>query len=305
MKTRFRKYEPGQDFLRIRDFLVDTYGAFKRPLNWKIDHWNWARYHPGDMFVGDLEKNIRFWEDAIGVWESDEGEIVGVVNVEAPRYGEAYFQRHPGYAFLLEEMLDYAEATLVDREKDELCIWVYDYDGAFQALLQERGYVQDTEHPGCDSEFVITELPKTVLPDGYVVQSMADENNLSLRCKVQGLGFNHVDPAEWNTVFAYEQVQTAPDYRKDLDLYVKGPDGEYVSCCIVWYDAHNRLGVFEPVCTHLGFRRQGFGKAVVLEGVRRIAALGAERAWVGSGLPFYEAVGFEKRCVGYDWKKTF
>jgi predicted N-acetyltransferase YhbS len=303
MKTRFRKYEP-EDFLRVRDFLARTYGAFEKLLNWRIERWNWARYHPM-VFGPDAEANIRLWEGAVGVWENDTGEIVGVVNVEVPRYGEACFQRHPGYAFLLEEMLDYAEATLVDREKGELRIWVYDHDEPFQTLLQERGYVRKAEYPGHDSEFVITELPETVLPDGYVVQSMAQGGDIALRCKVQGLGFDHPDPSDWTTVSEYKQVQEAPDYREDLDLYVKGPDGEYVSCCIVWYDAHNRLGVFEPVCTHLGFRRKGFGKAVVMEGVRRIAALGADRAWVGSGLPFYEAIGFEKKYVGYDWTKAF
>ena len=134
---------------------------------------------------------------------------------------------------------------------------------------------------------------------------MAQGGDIALRCKVQGLGFDHPDPSDWTTVSEYKQVQEAPDYREDLDLYVKGPDGEYVSCCIVWYDTYNRMGIFEPVCTHPDFRRKGFGKAVVMEGVRRIAALGADRAWVGSGLPFYEAIGFEKRYVGYDWTKLF
>ena len=304
MKTRFRKYEPGQDFLRIRDFLVDTYGAFGKPLNWDISRWNWARYHPM-VFGPEAAANIRLWEGAVGVWENDAGGIVGVVNVEVPRYGEACFQRHPGHAFLLEEMLDYAEATLVDREKNELRIWVYDHDDLFQALLQERGYQKDAEHPGHDSEFVIEGLPEKNLPDGYAVRSMAEGGDVALRCKVQGLGFDHPAPSEWTTVSEYKQVQEAPDYREDLDLYVKGPDGEYVSCCIVWYDAYNRMGIFEPVCTHPDFRRKGFGKAVIMEGVRRVAALGAERAWVGSGLSFYEAIGFEKKYVGYNWTKGF
>jgi GNAT superfamily N-acetyltransferase len=304
MKTRFRKYDPGHDFLRIRDFLAHTYRAFEKLLNWRIERWNWARYHPM-VFGPEAKANIRLWEDAVGVWENDKGEIVGVVNVEVPRYGEACFQRHPEYASLLEDMVDYAEATLVDREKGELRIWVYDHDEPLQVLLQARGYVRDAEHPGHDSEFVITELPEVVLPDGYVVQSMAQGGDIALRCKVQGLGFDHPDPSDWTTVSEYKQVQEAPDYREDLDLYVKGPDGEYVSCCIVWYDAYNQMGTFEPVCTHPDFRRKGFGKAVIMEGVRRIAALGAERAWVGSGLPFYEAIGFEKRYVGYEWTKVF
>jgi GNAT superfamily N-acetyltransferase len=256
------------------------------------------------MFGGDAERNIRCWEYAVGVWENDKNEIVGVVNVESPRYGEAYLQRRPGHALLLGDMLEYAEATLVDRENNTLRIYVYDHDAPLQTLLRERGYHQDAEYPGYDSEFVIRELPEVHLPDGYVVQSVAQESNIALRCRVQGLGFDHPDPSDWATVPEYEQVQRAPDYREDLDLYVKGPDGEYVSCCIVWYDERNRMGVFEPVCTHAGFRRMGFGRAVVMEGIRRVAALGAEKAQVGSGQRFYEAIGFQRKYTSYCWTKT-
>jgi GNAT superfamily N-acetyltransferase len=302
MKEKLRKYNPEQDFGRIRDFLVETYLASEKPYNWGFERWNWARYHPS-MFEGDSEQKIRFWEDAVGIWENDEGEIVGIVSAEAPRLGEAFFQRHPKYTFLLDEMLDYAEETLIDEAKNTLRIYVYDHDELLQTLVQKRGYQQDVEHPGYDSEFVIEEPPEPKLPEGYAVQSMAQENDLAKRCKVQGLGFNHWDPSEWMTVFAYKEVQKAPDYRKDLDLYVVGPDGEFVSSCIVWHDEYNRMGFFEPVSTHPDFRRRGFGKAVVMEGIRRIAALGAEKARVGSGQPFYEAIGFRKKCIGYPWTR--
>ncbi len=288
--------------MRIRDFLVETYMASAEPYNWGLERWNWARYHPS-MFEGDIEKKFRFWEKVVGIWENDENEIVGVVNAEAPRFGEAFFQRHPQYAFLLDEMLDYAEETLADKENSTLRIYVYDHDEPFQTLVQKRGYQQDVEHPGYDSEFVIEGLPEIKLPEGYAVQSMAQENDLAKRCKAQGLGFDHRDPSEWATVFAYQEVQKAPDYRKDLDLYVVGPDSEFISSCIVWYDEHNRMGFFEPVSTHLDFRRRGFGRAVVMEGIQRISALGAEKARVGSGQPFYEAIGFQKKCIGYPWTR--
>jgi predicted N-acetyltransferase YhbS len=63
------------------------------------------------------------------------------------------------------------------------------------------------------------------------------------------------------------------------------------------------MGFFEPVSTHPDFRRRGFGRAVVMEGIRRIAAVGAEKARVGSGQPFYEAIGFRRKYIGYPWTK--
>ena len=304
MNVQLRNYNPDVDFLRVRDFLSETYQAFGRPLNWRMERWNWARYHPM-MFDGDAESNVRLWEEAVGLWENAEGEIVGVVNVEMPCYGEAYVHRRPGYDFLLDEMIAYAEAKLLDRDDNSLSFFVYEHDAPFQKLLRERGYQQHTDYPGYDSEFVIEGRPEVKLPEGFVVQSMAEGGDLALRCKVQGLGFDHPDPAEWTTPEEYARVQQAPDYRPELDLYVKAPDGEYASCCIVWYDARNRMGIFEPVCTHPAYRRMGMGRAVMMEGVRRITALGAETAQVGSGLTFYEAIGFRKICVSYRWSKEF
>jgi predicted N-acetyltransferase YhbS len=319
MKVRLRRYQPEPDFVRIRDFLAETYQAFGKLFNWRIERWNYARYFVAP-FLGtfgqkepnleDSLKAIRFWEDTTGVWENDEDEIVGVVNMEHPDpehpgFGEAFFQRHPQYVFLLDEMLDYAEATLINRQTNTLHTYIYDYDEQFQALVQQRGYQQDTEHPGYDSVFVIEDRPERKLPEGYVLQSMAQENSIELRREVFGRAFNHPDPWEWPSAFSYEELQKAPDYRKDLDLYIVGPDGKYVSCCIVWYDEHNRMGILEPVGTIPDFRRRGLGREVVLEGIRRAAALGAEKVYVGSGQRFYEALGFQKKYVSYRWTKRF
>jgi predicted N-acetyltransferase YhbS len=319
MIAHHRRYKPEQDFLRIRDFLVKTYQAFGKPLNWRLERWNYARYFVAPMLGAygqeepdpeDSLKAIRFWEDTIGVWENEEHGIVGVVNMEHPDpehpgFGEAFFQRHPQYSLLLDEMLDYAEATMINKKTNTLYIYIYDHDEPFQALVQQRGYEKDEKDFGYDSEFVIKDLPEQGLPEGYVIRSMAQENNIELRREIFGRAFNHPDPSEWPSAFSYEELQKAPDYRKDLDLYIVGPDGKYVSCCIVWYDSRNRMGILEPVGTHPDFRGRGLGREVVLEGIRRAAALGAEKVWVGSGQRFYEAIGFQKKYTCYRWTKKF
>jgi predicted N-acetyltransferase YhbS len=314
MTAKLRKYKPEQDFLRIRDFLVDTYQIIEKPQNWRLERWNYARYFvaprlgaygQGEPSIEDSLKAIGFWEDTIGVWENDGGEIVGVVSTENPELGRAFFQRHPQYNHLLAEMLDYAEATFTDEEKNTLKMQIYEYDEVLQAVTQERGYRKEAEQPEHDSVFVIKHLPEPNLPEGYVLRSMAQENNIELRREVFGQAFNHTDPSEWPSAFSYEELQKAPDYRKDQDLYIVGPDGEYVSCCILWYDEKNKMGVLEPVGTHPDFRRKGFGREVVMEGIRRAAALGAETVCVGSGQRFYEAIGFEKKWVSYTWTRQF
>ena len=96
----------------------------------------------------------------------------------------------------------------------------------------------------------------------------------------------------------------APDYRKDLDLYIVSPEGKYVSCCIAWFDRQNRMGTLEPVAAHPDFRRMGLTREVVMEGLRRLATLGARTARMQSSLPFYKALGFRRRfLLGCAWTR--
>ena len=45
-------------------------------------------------------------------------------------------------------------------------------------------------------------------------------------------------------------------------------------------------------------------REVVLEGIRRVAASGANRVWVGSGQRFYETIGFKKTLAARRWTKA-
>jgi len=313
MTVTFRKYRPDTDFLRVRALLVDTHETLGRFCNWGIERWNYARYFVMPMMgaygleepsVEASREAIRLWEELIGVWENDDGEIVGAVTTEYPKRGDVFFQRRPGYKDLPGRMLDHAEENLTDEET-ALRIHIGDRDEPLRALALERGYAEDSRHPEHDSTFVIAGQPEPRLPKGFALRSMSEENDIELRREIFGRAFNHTDPAEWPSAFAYEELQRAPDYRKDLDLFVVGPGGQYVACCIVWHDERNRLGILEPVGTHPDFRRRGLGRAVVTEGIRKAAVLGAKTVRVGSGQAFYEAIGFRIEHVGHPWTRRF
>ena len=44
MTARMRPYQPETDFIRIRDFLNETYCRFPWTCNWGMERWNYARY---------------------------------------------------------------------------------------------------------------------------------------------------------------------------------------------------------------------------------------------------------------------
>jgi ribosomal protein S18 acetylase RimI-like enzyme len=315
MKTNFYKYDQKKDFLRVRNFLVDTYSLVDKSVNWTLERWNYARYFVLPMIgayakdpvsVEDSQKAIRFWEDHTRLWKNAGGEVVAVTALEYPWLGDVFFLRYPGYDFLLEDMFTDAESNLVHPEKNILQVHIFDHDEIFQVIARNRGYRKDENGAEDIAEYVLRgEIPEPKLPPGYVIQSMAEVNDLDKRRKAFGRGFNHEDPIEWPNLFSYQELQKAPDYRPELDLYVMAPDGEFVSFCILWWDQKNHLATLEPVGTVPNYRRKGLARAVVYEAIRRAAALGVERVLVGSGQEFYLSIGFKKILTSYSWVKTF
>ena len=75
-------------------------------------------------------------------------------------------------------------------------------------------------------------------------------------------------------------------------------DGPIGAFCIVWIDQVNKVGLFEPVGTHPDFQRKGLGRAVMLEGLRRLQQGGMKQAIVSTyednqaAIRLYESTGF-------------
>ncbi|NIT35637.1 MAG: hypothetical protein GTN49_03915 [candidate division Zixibacteria bacterium] len=317
METRFRKYR-SEDFLPVRDFLVANYRAFEYPVNWDLVRWNYARYfcapmlgawgcdETAEVFPDTTRRKsmeaVRLWEESIGVWVDEKEEIAGLVCPDEyvpwhPAFGQAFLQRRPDYEHLLADMLAYAQQTFVGEGVTR--IYVGTHDGALEAAATRRGFLRDEQPCLYCMEYDLSNVPEPDLPQGYRFQSMAEDNDLQKRRKVFGLSFKHMDPNEWPTVFSYEELQRAPDYRKDLDVVVVGPDGEYVACTVGWVDIYNKIATLEPV----GALQLGMGREVVMEGLRRVAALGAEVARVDSDLKYYEVIGYKKKFPIYRWVK--
>jgi predicted N-acetyltransferase YhbS len=314
-----RKYNPARDFIRIRDFLIDTYTAFDAPVNWGIERWNYARYFVAPMLGsygtdtgvpdGSLEA-IRLWEELVGVWESEDDEIVGVAAIEHPvkwhpGYGEIFLMRHPSYLHLLDEMMPYGEKHFTDPNKKQAHIFVYEDDLPLLKMVNERGYTKDPERMSSHLEYTIGDLPEPNLPEGFSIISMADECDIDRRREIFGRSFNHEDPKEWPSAFAYRELMKAPDYKADQDLVVISPDGTYAACCIIWYDAANKIGHLEPLGTHPDYRKLGLGKELMFEAFRRLKTMGATHMPMTGGFdPFYEAIGFRKLRTGHLWGRN-
>ena len=296
MRYQIRPYRHGQDFERVGDFLIAQHRPGNNPVLWIQPRWEYMHFHP---LIKETDIN------KIGVAEVD-GAIAGVVHHEHDE-GMLYFQVNPSYDFLKTPLFDYAEAvygrTKDEKGRERRLIWINEADSTLQALAASRGYAKVGDWEMTSRYDLRQGVPDVTLPDGFHLQSLADENDLRKINQVLWRGFDHEGPPPEEHIPGRKEMQEAPNFRHDLTIVAAAPNGDYVSFCGIWYVPQNRITYVEPVATDPDYRRMGLGKAVVLEGIRCTIPLGAEVAWVGSEQDFYMAIGFVRSYRTAAWIK--
>lgn len=286
-----------EDFAAISRFLTGLYQPDNRDGNWLQPIWEYAYTHP--WFDESAVGQIGLWEDA--------GGLVALATCELG-LGEAFFSVAPGYAELKPELLAYAETHLAAPSREgrrALRAFIPDFDEGFTEFAVARGYRLDPPAQRPMSQFTIASpFPPIAVPEGFHLQSLAEDNDLGKMSRVLHRGFDHPGEAPEEGVAGCARMQSGPNYRRDLAIVAVAPDGAFVSFCGMWLDPLNRFGYVEPVATDPDYRRRGLGRAVVLEGIRRCGELGAPVAYVGTDRPFYLSLGFRKLFTTNCWLKV-
>lgn len=295
MNSHVRPYDHAVDYDRIDRFLVDVYEPGGVLDNWLEPRWEYMHSHP--LIVGTPIGDF-------GVAEEN-GEVLGIVHFEAaPAF--VFLQVRPGFDDLEEPLVDWAEARFGGMSRSlgrrVLGIFAPEMNTTRREILAGRGFVR---HPDLDEPHswypLDRPIPQLPLPDGFHLQSLADENDLAKVGQVLWRGFNHEGPVPADDVDDRKMMQRAPHFRRDLNVVAVAPSGDYAAYAGIWVVPENRVAYVEPVATDPTYRRMGLGTAAVLETLRRAAAEGAEVAWVGSGIPFYRSMGFTHRFTNELW----
>ncbi len=307
MKSTMRRFQKAEDYWRIRTFLREILLINNRmQISWDVARFDYWRWH------GILNMKDGTLEDDVFIWETENREIVAVLNREAP--GSVFLQMHPDFrtAELVAEMLSVAEQHLAVSIKDNrrtLHVWVEREDVTLQECLGSCGYAasptRKSEHQNMRD---LTEpIAPVTVADGYTIRSLGDIEDHPARCWVSWQAFHPNEPDENFEDGWYHNLLRAPLYRRDLDLVAVASDGEFAVFCTIWFDDVTRTGVFEPVGTAPQHQRRGLGKAVLTEGLNRLKHIGADLAYVGSytepAHAVYASVGFKTRRIIEPWEK--
>ena len=300
MKIQSYAYSDENDLRQLKTFVSNIISEDMKRSYWHVGDLVWGIYQ---NTIFDPRENVRLWEneqgDLLGFTWSRSHEIMLQVS---PRLDNSELYE------LLEQMLAWGEerrkAVPADG-KDPPSFCAFEDDLPLKNQFLEHGYRREESHFLHMRRDLNRPIPQTVLSDGWFVRHVAAENEFEQRVALH----REVWHPSKVTLESYRRLRTKPGYTPELDLVAVLPEGTFASYCICWLDPASKIGEFEPVGTHSAFRGKGLGKAVMLEGLRRLKSSGMETAIVGStadnqaSRKLYESVGFEVYGREYEYVK--
>lgn len=217
---------------------------------------------------------------------------------------------HPDFSALHAAALAWAEEHF--RPAPAFRAWAFTGDTARIAALTARGYRrtdkglvtygQATQPSPNPSQWAGNWAAAPSLPPGYTIRPVRGPAESEARVAIQRAAFE----SEWMTVERYARVRASPTYRPELDLVIEAPGGDLAGFALLWLDAANRLGVFEPLGVAAAYQRRGLGRALMLAGLRCLRDCGADYALVETGRDYearglYEATEFTLLDTNFAW----
>lgn len=262
--------------------------------------WQLGMFPPG----ADLSGHVRMWEGASGV--------VALAIFEPPLHFA--FDLHPRLGLdtsLADDVLSWVEqrrrgivvgggAVPVAYQmlgESTLSTEVLESDAARISFLEIRGYVRVERHSVRYSRDLDEPVGLAALPKGMRFRHVTDDD-IEARAELHRDAWS-VWGASSFSESRYRRLRANPVYDQTLDIVLESADGNLLSYCICWFDRENGIGHFEPVGTRPAFAGQGLGRALVMEGLRRLKERGAHTALIGTAsvnepaLRTYAACGFK------------
>ncbi|HEU0303398.1 MAG TPA: GNAT family N-acetyltransferase [Gaiellaceae bacterium] len=104
-----------------------------------------------------------------------------------------------------------------------------------------------------------------------------------------------------------ERLRQCSLYDPELDLAVEAPDGQAAGYSLYWFDPVTKVGLLEPMRVEERYQRRGLARAMLTEGLDRLAKRGARRLKVGYGTEvarsLYVGAGFRPGATSTTFRR--
>lgn len=271
--------------------------------------------HQGDVVWGLFQNLTKEPTSVVHLFQDDTWRLRGFVWLFPPdSYAVQVDTTLPDVVPTIREMVGWTESHLAQNQQGDadhaFDVEVASTDQRLKDTLAHLGY-----RPTGRSDYQLnargldSRVDEPRLPAGALVRLVRCDDPADVSARVE-LHQEVWSPSRF-TAEGYARLRTKPVYRPELDLVSVVPDGQLASYCIVWWDPDTETAEFEPVGTASRFRRQGYGKALLLEALRRLHALGARHAIVVSATQpesepsrqLYASVGFTCVAEFETWRR--
>ncbi|HSJ72399.1 MAG TPA: GNAT family N-acetyltransferase [Acidimicrobiia bacterium] len=293
------------DVMAVQRFLADIYARTGTSRAWEVRRWEGRFWHDDPV---TLEAQLAEPMQDIRIWETPDGDIVGVAHPEDG--GDVHLQVDPDHADIESEMLEWAEPNLrmqIGGGATRLTTFVVSGDFHRIQLLEARGYTREAWESVQRWRSLDTPPPELPDAEGYAIRSAraGDPDDAQRLADLINAAFGHSFDA--SVLLHFER---APSFVPDLVMIAEAPDGTFAAHAGIVIDRRNALAIVEPVCTHPDHRRRGLASACMAEGLRRAWALGATRATVSTGSDnpsnlVYGRLGFTEIERIEAWSRTW
>lgn len=280
MKTTLHPCNTEEDFFRARNFLREVF-----LLNNRLEHsWNVARLDYWRWHIIKTCNIIEAVEKGMVLWENADGRIVAMLNHNGGSELRLHVHPHFRTAELESEMLAYAEKNYfatADDGRRYVYLPIFEDDAQRQELVQNKGFKKQVGWGHHYRRDLTAHLPVPPPPSGYKIRSMSDESEHASRSWCSWRAFHNDEPdSNYDGDYSwYANLQSAPLYRRDLDVVAAAPDENIAAFCTCFYDDYTRSAVTVVVGVAAKHWRRGLGKAVMTEAFRRLQSLGCTRVF--------------------------
>lgn len=255
----------------------------------------------------DLPYRLSSWSlespDNVRVWENEHGEIEAVGMIQMPWFSLDY--ACPSEQ-LLPQIFEWGvqRGEAIARERDlSLVIRIPPERAAHIPYAERYGFKFDDQWTIVHLCRDLSEpLPVVHPPEGFSFRTLDGQVEAYVELHQAAFGSKNMQVG-WRS-----RTLTMPQYRPELDLLIVDHEDRPVAFCIGWL--HDSAGQIEPLGVHPDYHRLGLGRAVLLEGLRRLQVGGAKKAYIdtykyndpalslyqtennGNFQPAYEAAGY-------------
>lgn len=196
---------------------------------------------------------------------------------------------------MVENVWDRVMNVVADRPNGKVVVPVSDDDAVLRELARASGLiVGDKDFTGwINAE---DRLAPPQIADGFSLVDCSQREGR--KHPLEGLNGDRVA----------RRLQECLMYDPWLDLSIESTDGQIAGYSLYWFDPVTKVGLVEPVRVHDAFQRKGLALAMVIAGIARLVAKGADRIKVSweteAAGALYLGVGFQEQSTTIWYSKS-